>query len=226
MTPCHATRARGAGLIPRRAALVASTIFVALLATGCSTNKGAVGASKLPQPRQVIVYDFASSLVEVSPDSTFAGKFAAPAPPPTVEQLALAKQIGSKIAAQLVGELKTMGIPATHAIVGLQPRLNDIVLRGYVVSSDGDLGPSSVLGLSSASPNFGAALEGFQMTPYGLNRLGSGATSDPIGLVFSNGARLSAQGGDGSQVDARAREIALEIAALLKPRFQQQGWIP
>jgi hypothetical protein len=89
------------------------------------------------------------------------------------------------------------------------------------------------------------AVEGFQMTPRGLIRLGSAtvnagggktpgaalgvatfvATANPAGLIISSGMKVYGEASGSSKVEGRAKATAKEIATELKKRFKQQGWI-
>ena len=84
------------------------------------------------------------------------------------------------------------------------------------------------------------------MTDQGLRKLGGGtldsndsktpgaaaslavavATKNPLGLIVSTGMKLHGEETGSSTIQGKARDTAKEIAAQLKPRFQEQGWIP
>ena len=51
------------------------------------------------------------------------------------------------------------------------------------------------------------------------------ATGNPIGLIVVGGVRLSAAAIGGTGLQARAKSTADEIAAQLRIRFQDLGWI-
>jgi hypothetical protein len=51
------------------------------------------------------------------------------------------------------------------------------------------------------------------------------ATGNPAGLIVSTGMKLYGEESGKSTIEGRAGAMAKEIAALIKPRFQQQGWI-
>jgi hypothetical protein len=89
------------------------------------------------------------------------------------------------------------------------------------------------------------AVEGYQITPQGPRKLGSGtvdsggskspgavlgvaglaATGNPAGLIISTGIKVYGEESGKSTVEGRAQQTAKEIADVLKQRFQQQGWI-
>jgi hypothetical protein len=52
------------------------------------------------------------------------------------------------------------------------------------------------------------------------------ATANPAGLIISSGVKAYGEASGSSTVEGRAKATAKEIAAVLKQRFQAQGWIP
>ncbi len=51
------------------------------------------------------------------------------------------------------------------------------------------------------------------------------ATANPIGLIVVGGAKLYGETSGRSGLEGRAKATAAEIAAQLKVRFQDRGWI-
>jgi hypothetical protein len=51
------------------------------------------------------------------------------------------------------------------------------------------------------------------------------ASANPAGLNISSGMKVYGEESGGSTHEGRAKATAKEIAAVLKPRFQQKGWI-
>jgi hypothetical protein len=51
------------------------------------------------------------------------------------------------------------------------------------------------------------------------------ATGNPAGLIISSGIKVYGEASGRSTVEGRAEQTAKEIAARLKTRFQEQGWI-
>jgi hypothetical protein len=138
-----------------------------------------------------------------------------------------------------------MGMPAEHVSTA-QPQINDIVLRGYLLSVDeGSAAKRVGIGLGSGASDLKVAVEGFQMTAQGLRKLGSGtsdaggsktpgtavglatllATHNPAGLIVSTGMKVYGEASGKSKIEGRADQTAKEIADILKKRFQEQGWI-
>jgi hypothetical protein len=131
-------------------------------------------------------------------------------------------------------------------MAGTVPHTNDIVLRGALISFDeGNAAKRVVVGFGKGASELSVAVEGFQVTPNGLRRLGSGstesggskapgaalgaatfiATANPAGLIVSSGMKVYGEKSGSSKVEGRAKQTAKEIADVLKERFQQQGWI-
>lgn len=231
---------------------IASGLFALALLAGCASTKvsdrqSEIGANeKLPKPDHILVYDFTASLNDVPPESALAGQASAPATPPTEEQAALARQLGTQIAAELVTAIQDMGMPATQMSVPTTPQLNDIVIRGYLVSVDkGSTAKRMTIGFGSGGSELTTFVDGYQMTANGLRKLGSGTvgakgskgpgaalgaagwlvTGNPIGLVVGGGMKIYGEASGKATVEGRAKQTAKEIADVLKQRFQQQGWI-
>ena len=139
-----------------------------------------------------------------------------------------------------------MGLTADAVPIGTPPQMNDIVIKGYLLSvQEGSAAERMTIGFGSGASEFRTAVEGFQMTPQGLRKLGSGtveaggskspgaalgvagliATGNPAGLIVSSGMKAYGEASGSSKLEGRAEATAKEIADKIKPRFQQQGWI-
>jgi hypothetical protein len=139
-----------------------------------------------------------------------------------------------------------MGMPAELAMADMKPQLNDIVIRGYLLSiNPGSAAKRVAIGFGSGASKLTTMVEGYQMTAQGLRKLGVGtvqaggnktpgaalglatflATANPAGLIISSGAKVYGEASGNSTVEGRAKSTAKEIADVLKTRFQEQGWI-
>ena len=139
-----------------------------------------------------------------------------------------------------------MGMPAARGGVGTTPQINDLVIRGYLVSvHEGSAAERVAIGFGAGASALKTAVEGFQVTAQGLRKLGSGAvdagggkspgaalgvvgliaTANPAGLIISSGMKVYGEASGSSTVEGRAKATAKEIADVLKERFEQQGWI-
>lgn len=219
---------------------------------GCASTKVSdqhsnMGAyEKLPRPNRILVYDFAATPADVPADSTLARHFTFDSTPQTTEQIAGGRELGAQIATQLVGQIRDMGMPAMRATKGTVLQMNDILIRGYLVSvTEGSAAKRVTIGFSSGASEMTTAVEGLQMTAQGVRKLGSStvqsggskspgaavgtaafiATANPAGLIVSSGMKLYGEASGNSKVEGRAKATAKEIADVLEKRFREQGWI-
>lgn len=221
-----------------------------MMAAGCAstetTDRQILVTEKIPRPDHIWVYDFAATAGDVPADSALAGRHLEHATPQTAEQIALGRRAGALVAADLIEEIRAMGLPARRASSSTQPKINDLVIRGYLLSVDqGDATERVAIGFGSGASELMVAVEGFQVTAHGLRKLGGGkvksggsetpgaalgvvglvATANPVGLIVGTGVKVHGEVTGGSKLEGRAKEAAKEIAEKVKPRFQQQGWI-
>jgi hypothetical protein len=125
-------------------------------------------------------------------------------------------------------------------------QLNDIVIRGYIISNDeGSAVKRLGIGFGSGGSELKVLAEGFQFTSQGMRKLGSGSTvssgskgpgaalgasvlavtGNPIGLIVASGLKIYGEATGNDTVEGRDKQTVDQIAAQLKIRFQQQGWI-
>jgi hypothetical protein len=230
--------------------LLASFLLAVLFVTGCAstqiTDQQSFMTGPIPRPGNIWVYDFAAHPADVPAESALAGKTDDHPQPQTAEQIAEGRKLGAEMASQLVTEIRAMGMPAQVASTGTQPQINDIVIRGYLLSIyEGSVAKRVAIGFGAGASELKTAVEGFQMTANGLRKIGSGdvnagggkspgaavgaatliATANPAGLIISSGMKVYGEESGSSTVEGRARQTAKEIADQLKIKFQEQGWI-
>ena len=120
------------------------------------------------------------------------------------------------------------------------------MIRGNLLSIDeGSATKRVAIGFGSGASNLTTAVEGFQMTAQGLRKLGSGtlesgggktpggalgvaafiATANPAGLIIGLGMKSYGEFSGSAKIEGRGKETAKEIAKMIKPKFQEQGWI-
>ncbi len=223
-----------------------------VLATGCAstkvTSQEKLVTGQVPWPGNILVYDFAATAAEVPADSALAGQPDLYRTPQTVQQIGQGRLLGIEIAAELVGRIHDLGMPAQRASAGTQPQINDLVIRGYLLSiNEGSTAKRVAIGYGYGASELRTAVECYQMTVQGLRKLdsetldaggnktpgvasGLGAatfilTANPAGLIISSGMKVYGEESGRSKVKGRAEATAKEIAKVLKQRFQEQGWI-
>lgn len=230
-------------------AIVAGLFALAFLAGCASTkvsNQQQLVTGKLPRPDNILVYDFVATSGEVPEDSSIAGVHSEHETPQTAEEIETGRQIGAEITSQLVEEIRGMGMPAVRAGKETMPEINDILIRGYLLTmNEGSATKRMTIGFGSGSSKLQVAAEGYQVTAQGLQKLGSGtvdagggkgpgaalgvagliATANPAGLIVSGGMKVYGEASGKAKIGGRAQQVAKEIAERLKTRFEEQGWI-
>lgn len=227
-----------------------SGLFAVAILAGCATAEVAERqqfvTERLARPTTIWVTDFVANAAEIPPDSVLRGERELDTTPQTAAQASAGRQLGAAIAAQLVEEIRGMGLPAARATVGTQTRVNDILLRGYLLSvKEGSAAKRVAIGFGSGASELRTLVEGFQATATGFRKLGSGtvdasgnktpgaalgvatflATANPVGLIVSSGMKVSGEVSGSSTVEGRARATAKLVADQLRVRFRENGWI-
>ena len=238
------------GLLCRTLVAIFACLAVIVWAAGCASTKitehEVFVRERLPRPSHIWVYDLAATAAAVPADSTLARRFTVEVAPQTAKQIALGQQLGAEIAVALVRRIDKMGLPAAHATGGETIDVNDLVIRGYLVSvKEGSAAARMVIGFGVGKSELRTVVEGFQMTPQGLRELtfdtvragggktpGAGAstaellaTGNPAGLIVSSAMRVYGEASGHSTVKGRAQATAKEISTELKKLFQAQGWV-
>jgi uncharacterized protein DUF4410 len=229
---------------------IVSCLFALVVIGGCAstevTGRQEYQGGKIRRPGHIWVYDFAATPAEVPADSALAGQPVEHLAPQTPEQIATGRQMGALIATQLVEEINGMGLLAARASSRTTPAINDLVIRGYLLSIDeGSATKRVAVGFGSGASELKVAVEGLQMTAQGLRKLGSGnvdagggktpggavgvaaliVTGNPVGLIVGGGVKAYGEYSGSAKIEGRAKATAKEIADQIRPKFQQQGWI-
>jgi hypothetical protein len=237
--------------LPSVAALaLAAGLCFALLTAGCNSvkviDRERLVNEKLARPGKILIYDFIADPAKMPADSFLAGQTADPAKPPTAEEIEIGRRLGAGMAAQLVQRIAAMGLPAELARPGTKAQLNDIVLRGYILTvAEGDGAKRVIIGFGYGASDLQTAIEGYQMTADGLRRLGAAkvetsggkspggtlgavtliARANPVGLIVGGAVKGYQEMSGYSKVDGLAQTTADAIADQLQVRFQEEGWI-
>lgn len=224
---------------------------LALLAVaGCAsskvTDREVRVTEQIPRPERIWVHDFAATPEEIPDYSGFSGRHAAHSTPQTDDQIATGRRIGVEVATRLVEKIRAMGLPAERASAETRPAIDDLVIRGYLLSvQEGSAAKRVAIGLGSGTSDLKVAVEGYQVTDRGMRRLGSGtveaggsktpgavlpaavflATANPVGLIVVGGTKLYGEASGKSGIEGRAKAVADAIAKEIEPRFRQEGWI-
>jgi len=181
--------------------------------------------AELPRPNQIWVYDFAST---------------------SSASASLQAEIGREIASGVISSIRQMGLSADPGSPTTTMQINDIVLKGKIVSVDeGSTAERVAIGFGSGGSELKVQVEGYQVTPQGLRSVGGGtgdaggskapgaalgavgaiATGNPAGLIISTGMKVYGEASGSSKIEGRTEQIVEEITERLRTRFQREGWI-
>jgi Domain of unknown function (DUF4410) len=227
-----------------------SFLFALTVLAGCASTNVAqqtpMVSPGLARPNQIWVYDFVADPAKVPADSSISGALSAPSTPPTAEELETGRQLGASIAKDLVADINAMGLTAVQAGPGSTPQPGEGVIRGYLVSVQGGGAVKRfVIGFGAGTSEMDTVVEGYAVTPQGWRKLGSGtlsssgnkmpgmimpaavaiATGNPLGLIVVGGMKVYGEASGRNTLEGRAKSTADAIAAELKIRFQDRGWI-
>jgi hypothetical protein len=231
------------------ATVIACVLVISASAEAASTkvtDRETLITEKIPKPAHIWVYDFAATADDVPAESALADQPTGHTEPQTDEQIAEGRKLGAQIAEELAKQIHDMGLPGLQATATTKPEINDLVIRGYILSiKEGSEKERVGVGFGSGASELQTAVEGFEVTAQGLRKLGSGkveaegskapgaalgvvgliATHNPLGLIVGTGIKLHGEKTGSSEVGGRATQTAKEIADELKKRFKEQGWI-
>jgi hypothetical protein len=148
-----------------------SLLLALLLVGGCASGGGHLGDEEMPQPGRIIVYDFAASPADLPADSAVTGHYEERTTPQTAEEVELGRRLGDRLAAQLVRDIRAMGLAVERAGSGLPPQAGDLVIRGEFVSIDeGSRAKRMLIGFGAGSANLQTLVEVYQVTATGCGR--------------------------------------------------------
>lgn len=232
--------------IHRLAALALAVALAAACASTKVSDREVVPSGRLPRPDHIWVYDFGASPADVSDASALADRRDPAQPPPSAEELAEGRKLGAELARALTSELQALGLPALHGSVDTRPEVGDVEIRGYFASiREGSAVERMAVGFGAGASKLQTVVEGYEVTPEGLRKLGSEtvsagggkapgaavpaavavATANPVGLIVTTALKAGAEVTGRSTVEGRARQTAKEIVKQMEPRLREEGWI-
>ncbi len=153
-------------------------IFAVIITTGCSSSQVSKrreyhGGESLPKPGRIIVYNFASSPEDITGEAAISGHYQKRTIPQTAEEIYLGRQLGDKVADELVTEILALGMPAEHADPWHPPGIGNLIIRGEFISIDkGSRAKRMLIGFGAGAGELQTHVAGYQFTDDGLRRLG------------------------------------------------------
>ena len=229
--------------------LLAGSLLALTAILGCAspavTDRETYQGKPLPRPDRILVYDFAAIGADLPEWSAARDRYGGQAEPRTTEEIAMGRELGAEVAADLVAKIREMGLPVAKASGQPELRLGDYALVGYFESIDERGGTKRVvIGFGSATKDMKTQVEAYRMTDSGMRKLGSAgidsssgrtpgvlvplivtvATANPLGPHKGGDANGSGKPG-GATIETTARQTADALADELRDAFRKQGWI-
>lgn len=231
--------------------LVPGVVLVALLLAGCTsvktTDRDEYHGPKLPRPARILVYDFAATPADIPEWAESHSAYADAGASVDADDLEEGRELGAAVSKELVKKLNEMGMTAVRAQGQPGPQQNDLAVVGYFSSIDtGSAVERVVIGFGKGGSEVKAHVEGYHMTDGGMERLGGGtldsggagkapglvvptivtiATANPIGLIVGGAVKAEGEISGRTTAEGSAERMADEIAKVLKPKFEEQGWL-
>ena len=201
---------------------------------------------ELAKPARIVVYDFAATPQDVPPTSALAGLYATRETPQSAEEIALGRELGALVAAELVTELDARGIPAVRAADGAQPQVGDGVIKGaFVAVDEGSRLQRMLIGFGAGAAELRTMVEGYKQTADGLAPLGSAEVEAaggqmpgvlaPVGVgaaagraatsAIVSGTASTVREIDPETLEGAAERTAEEVADIVEEAYRERGWL-
>ncbi len=228
-------------------ALIMTSILAGCASTDAEVTKSNAANTRLPYPSQILVYDFAISPSEVSPDSIAAGRLSGAGDDPyeTAEREYLERQVAAIVADGVASELRELGLPATRWRGAPPAGTNIYAIEGQFLTIDeGNALRRMIIGFGAGGTEVRTLVQAYYISGGRKSLLGEAevsaessnkpglAATIPVGAaVTSVGTAAAVQSGIGvisemnTDVQEGAEDTAEAIVELLKPRMEDHGWI-
>jgi hypothetical protein len=230
---------------------IAAYALALIAIVGCAstkvTDREKYEGKRLARPDRILVYDFAATGADLPAWSAPRDRYAGPGEPRTAEEIATGRKLGAQVAADLVADIREMGLPAVRAAGEPALKLGDYALVGYFESVDeGSATKRVVIGFGSGTAEMTTQVESYRMTDSGMRKLGSAgidssgggktpgvvvpiivtiATANPIARAVGGAGKAGGELSGSSTIEGTARRTADAIADELHKAFEKQGWI-
>ncbi len=228
--------------------VIVSCLALGLLA-GCAGSDVASRQKyqgELTRPERIVVYDFSATPDDVPADSALANLIDRRDTPQSAEEIALGRELGSRVAEKLVEDLNEMGIAAARAEDGVSPNIGDFVIKGtFVAIDEGSRVKRMLIGFGAGAAELRSVAEGYQVRETGLYPLGSAEIEAggskmpgilvPVGVGAAAGSAGTSAAIAGSAnviqefgpetIESAAERSAEEISRVLGDAYQERGWL-
>ncbi len=100
---------------------VASCLLVLLVVNACASvqttgRRSFDGDQNFAKPMRIIVYDFAATADDVAASSAITGRYKRRSTPQTANEIRLGRDLGHRVALELVKDILAMGLQLPHAL--------------------------------------------------------------------------------------------------------------
>ncbi len=123
--------------------LIANILGLAVL-VGCASSEitqrqSYAAQERIARPGRIIVYDIRATSSDVPATAAITGSYTRRQSPQTAEEIQLGRRLGDRVAANLVGKIRAMGMSAQRAGQGPPPQMGDVLITGQFISiEEGD----------------------------------------------------------------------------------------
>jgi hypothetical protein len=232
--------------------LAATGLILLAVTAGCASGdvegrRSYAAGEQIPRPGRIIVYDFAATADDLAASAAITGRYAAPATPQSAEVVRLGRELGSRVAGELVKDILAMGLPAERARGAAPPNIGDIVFVGRFAHIDkGDRTKRMIIGFGVGAAELRTVVEGYHITLSGPRLLksldikaaggkapGMAAPLVIVGGIFGNPVTAAAVSGGlnivqelgPERIEGAADRTAKAVAKELRAAFKRRGWI-
>ncbi len=245
------TDATPPALCQRRRSLAMSGLAISVLAlvTGCraTTQDVVTYGGQLPRPQLVVVHDFTSLPGEVQLDTGIASRLreqAMQGTPLNEQQVQLRQKVTAIMSAQLVQEVRKLGMPAQSASMSTPVQGPTLSIEGQFLTIDeGNRTRRLLIGLGVGASHVRVAVQVFE-TVDGQHRLvedfytnarssrkpgfgplagvgaATGAAAETTAVGVGTGVAMGPQ-----DAESDTKQAAVAITKQLAQFFARQGWI-
>lgn len=226
--------------------LAMAFMLAACAKTTVTARRSSVGDEVLSKPNRIIVYSFAATPEDIPEDAAVRGLYKKRSVPQTPDEIRLGRQLGDKIAEELVQEILKLDMPAERSQAGPPAGNGDLIIKGEFVSIDeGHRLKRMLIGFGKGATELKTIVEAYQVTSEGPRNLGykeitaaggkmpgmlvpvlGGAAAGRAGTAaIISGSMNVAQELGPESLGGAAKRTAQEIAKELAKEFYRQGWI-
>jgi hypothetical protein len=228
------------------ALLIVPAVFAGCASSKITSDTPLMAGDNIAKPARVIVWDFAATPADIPASSPASRLYETRSTPQSAKDVELGRQLGTRIADQLVEDIRAMGLAAERDDASLPPQEGDLIIRGELVSIDeGSRVKRMLIGFGSGAVKLETLVEVYQIRGQGLHPLGSSSVEAgggklpgmivPVGIGAAAGsaatsAVVSGAGNIAQEVgpeslEAAADRTASAISERLKVEFVNSGWI-